>query len=257
MGCSHLVIPDIQAKPRHTLKHLDWIGQYINDMQPDKIIQLGDLWDFPSLSSYDEGKYCMADRRVTADFDAGCEAAAILQAHIVPSTSQQYKPKWYFIEGNHEERIRRHLAQNPKLEGLLPDPVGYLNDLGWKTSTYLEPTTIDGITYCHFFPLTASGATSAFSQRNGCSSAATQLKALGSSSIAGHRQGLDQAMKIDPMTGRRIRAIIAGSCYLHNEGYIPSNFQKYWRGVLMLHNVNNGDFDLEEVSLKRLEQWYG
>lgn len=247
-----LVIPDIQAAPGKPVKHLEWAWNYIDECSPDVIVQLGDLWDFPSLSSYDEGKYCMADRRVLADYEAGKKAEDALVGPKRPKNT-----RLVFLEGNHEERVTRHLRANPKLQGLIPCPKEYMRSVGWEVHDFLKPVTIAGVTFCHFFPVTGTGTTTANAQRNGASSAAIQLRALGRSSVAGHKQGFDQAMKIDPVTGRRVRAIIAGSCYTHNESYMPGEFQKYWRGILMLRNVHSGDFDLEEISLDRLRREYG
>ena len=52
----HLVIPDTQVKPEHSVKHLRWAGKYAAEKKPDVIIHIGDHWDMPSLSSYDVGK---------------------------------------------------------------------------------------------------------------------------------------------------------------------------------------------------------
>ena len=48
----HLVIPDTQVKPEHSVKHLRWAGKYAAEKKPDVIIHIGDHGDMPSLSSY-------------------------------------------------------------------------------------------------------------------------------------------------------------------------------------------------------------
>ena len=73
------------------------------------------------------------------------------------------------------------------------------------------------------------------------------------SATAGHKQGLDVAILQTP-EGRQ-RGMIAGSCYLHDEEYMPSN--TYWRGVLLKHNVHRGEYNLCEVDLSFLERRYG
>jgi len=52
---SHLIIPDVQAKPGLDFTYLRAIGNYIAKKQPDVIINIGDFADMPSLSSYDKG----------------------------------------------------------------------------------------------------------------------------------------------------------------------------------------------------------
>jgi hypothetical protein len=51
----HVVIPDIQAKPGHSFRYLERIGEYIVEKKPDVIVCIGDFADMPSLSSYDVG----------------------------------------------------------------------------------------------------------------------------------------------------------------------------------------------------------
>jgi hypothetical protein len=50
--------------------------------------------------------------------------------------------------------------------------------------------------------------------------------------------------------GRMLQSIIAGSCYEHNEDYMGSQGNKHWRGALMLHDVEDGQFDVMPISLK-------
>lgn len=47
------------------------------------------------------------------------------------------------------------------------------------------------------------------------------------------------------------------NCYEHNEDYLGPQGNKHWRGCLMLHNVDNGSFDLVQVPLHYLESKYG
>jgi hypothetical protein len=51
-----LVIPDMQVKPGVDLAYVERIGSYIVEKQPDVIVNLGDMADMESLSSYDVGK---------------------------------------------------------------------------------------------------------------------------------------------------------------------------------------------------------
>lgn len=250
---SHLLIPDLQVKPGGKTDHLDWIGRYIAAKKPDVIVQIGDWWDMPSLSSYDMGKKAAEGKRVPADFKAGCESVTRLMKHW--KRFRSYKPRLIFTEGNHEQRIRRYENDFPHLSGSLPRPLDYLAERGWECYPFLQPAVVDGICYSHFFPRTSKGTVSAASARNGASSAFAQLKNNMMTCIAGHRQGYDTAMYNVGAT--RYRSIIAGSCYLHDEGYMGPQGNDYWRGILMLHRVKKGNFDLCEVSLDYLKERYG
>ena len=56
--------------------------------------------------------------------------------------------------------------------------------------------------------------------------------------------------------GKRLTSIIAGSCYEHEEDYLGGQGNNHFRGFLMLHAVDNGQFDLMTVSLDYLNKKY-
>lgn len=245
-----LVIPDIQAAPGRSQKHLEWLAKYIVKLKPDCVVQLGDLWDIPSLSSYDRGKKAAEGKRLIADFNAGCKAAKTID----DACKKAGVKRKVFVKGNHENRIDRYVNDYPHLEGALPNPMDYMASLGWECYPFLDVAVISGVSFSHFFPRTMQGTVTASSQRNGPSSALAMVKANMKSCVAGHKQGLDSC--IFTLDDRRIRGIIAGSFYLHNEKYHPAKGHKYWRGVLVLNRVKNGDFDLTEVSIDYLKEKY-
>ncbi len=250
---SHLLIGDIQARPGLKSDHLSDIGRYIKAKRPDVIVQIGDLFDMPSLSSYDMGKKVMEGRRLDADFKAGCDAVKKLMQPW--ARLKDYKPRLVFTEGNHEQRIRRYENDFPHLAGSLPRPLDYLAELGWECYPFLQPATVDGVCYSHFFPRTSKGTVSAASARNGAPSAFAQIKNNMMTCIAGHRQGLDVAMY--NVGKRRMWGIICGSTYTHNEGYMGAQGNDYWRGVVMMNRVRRGDFDPCFISLDFLRERYG
>ena len=165
-GCTHLMIPDTQAKPGVPIEHLEWIGQYIADKRPEVIVHIGDHADMPSLSSYDKGKRVSEGRRVQEDIDASTEAMEVLLKPLEKLQKQQkrnkkkiYKPKMVLTLGKHEERIKRHVNANPELHGFLSyDNLKY-KEMGWEVYDFLEPVIINGVTYCHFMANPYSGST--------------------------------------------------------------------------------------------------
>lgn len=46
------------------------------------------------------------------------------------------------------------------------------------------------------------------------------------------------------------------NCYEHNEDYLGPQGNNHWRGVLMLHNVVDGEFDLVQIPLHYLKNKY-
>lgn len=249
---SWAVVPDTQVKAGVPTEHLAYLGQYLVEKQPEVILCLGDWFDMPSLSSYDTGKKSFEGRMYKTDIEAGKAAMARMMEPI--KAAKGYKPRLVFTLGNHEQRIERAVESDRKLEGT----IGYhdlgLEAWGWEVHDFLDPVTIDGITACHFFPRSASGAV--MQTKRGASSAKTQLQREGRSCIAGHQQGLE--LHCMPLGGCLQWGIIAGSFYQHNEAYLSPMGNQHWRGFLMLHEVNGkGGFDPMPVSLNFLLRKYG
>jgi hypothetical protein len=149
--------------------------------------------------------------------------------------------------GNHEHRIARVVDSDPKLDGTISLEDLKYEQFGWEVVPFLEPVVIDGVAYCHYFTTGLLGRP--------CSSANMQLTKKHMSCISGHQQGLQIATG-HRADGKRLTSVIAGSCYEHDEDYLGPQGNKHWRGILMLHEVNDGEFDLMPVSLKFLKEKY-
>jgi hypothetical protein len=249
LGKMHLIIPDVQSKPGVRLDHLTWIGNYITEKQPDNIICIGDFFDFPSLSSFDKGKLAFEGRRYVEDIKAGRRAMQNLMDPLEAynrTAKVKYQPQMDFTLGNHEQRIIRIVDSNPEFFGKFSYDDMAIGDYGWKVHDFLKPVTIDGVTYCHYFTSGVMGRP--------VSSAAALLRERQSSCVMGHVQKTDIA--IHPKTGNT--ALFCGICYLHDEDYLGYQGQgpNNRRQIVVLHEVDDGQFDMMFVSLKFLEKGY-
>lgn len=250
----HLVIPDVQAKPGNDFKFLEAIGNYIVEKKPDVIINIGDFADMPSLSSYDIGKKSFEGRRYKADVEAAHEAMHTLLTPLRNhnekarrNKEKQYYPNLVLTLGNHENRISKVVNSDPKLDGTISVEDLRYEAAGWDVYPFLEPIVINGVAYCHYFVTGVAGKP--------CSTAQVQLNKKFMSCVAGHQQGLQiaTAYRAD---GKRLTSVIAGSCYEHDEDYLGPQGNRHWRGILMLHDVHDGEFDIMPVSLKFLQEKY-
>lgn len=250
-----LVIPDAQVKPGVDLSHLRWLGQYIVDKRPDIIVNIGDFADMESLSSYDVGKKSFEGRKYTNDIEAahvGMEELLTplnaLQVRQAMNKKKVYSPRMVLTLGNHENRIDRAINNDRKLEGLISiDDLEY-EAFGWEVHPFLDVVMIQGIAFSHYFVTGTAGRPSA--------TASAQLNRQHCSCISGHQQGLQIA------TGKRadgslLTSIIAGSFYLHDEDYLGKQGNKHWRGALMLHGAEDGQFDLNLLPMRYLKEKYG
>lgn len=248
LGKMHLIIPDTQCKPGVSLDHLEHIGHFIVDKKPDNIIHIGDHWDMPSLSSYDRGKLSFEGRRYVDDIKAGRRGMEKLLKPIDDynrTAREKYSPKKDFTLGNHEQRIIRFVDEHPELCGRLDYGDMGIHDYGWEVHDFLKPIERDGVLYCHYFTSGVLGRP--------VSSAAALLRERQQSAIMGHVQTTDIAVhKKTQQT-----AIFCGICYTHNETYLGYQGNTTKRQILVLHEVENGIFDMMFVSLRFLEKVYG
>lgn len=255
-GRIHLVIGDTQVKPGVPTDHLGWIGRYIVDQfagQDLAVIHLGDHWDMPSLSSYDRGKKSFEGRRYKADIKAGNDAFEVLNGplnryneHLLPEL--QWWPEKHFLRGNHEDRISRAVNDSPELDGALS-----LDDLnadvwGWNVHDFRKVLWLDGVAYSHYFYHPKTG------KPYGGENLYTRLKTIGHSFTMGHQQGKDIASRA--VGDKMQRGLVLGSTYLHDEKYLGPQVQSYWRGIAVCHKVEDGNYDLMEVSLEYLCRKY-
>lgn len=251
---THVVIPDTQIEPGDPDDFCTWVGRYIVDQfagKPNiKIKHLGDHAAMNSLSVHNTPEE--AEGRAYGDDIAAANTAwAKLNAPLERynkrrEPSKQWWPQRDILLGNHENHIPRKVGQDPSLRGSMSlDDLDYERS-GWTVHPFLDVHTDDGIAYSHYFQNSGNS-------RPIGGMIETRIKTLGCSFVQGHQQGLKAGM-VETIAGRR-RGIVAGSCYLKNEGYRGQNVGE-WRGILVLHEVHDGDFDLMEVSLSYLCRKY-
>lgn len=253
MSITHLFIPDTQVKYGVPTNHITALSNYILDKKPTKIIIAGDWWDMPATSRWNSPLE-QEGMTIEDDIHAGNAAMRLLMAPIKKYNEsrtrwkkKRYNPPVYFTMGNHEAHLDRLVEAEPKLKGL----IGYhlLNLECWdiKVIPFLIPIEIDGIWYCHFFcnPNTGKGYSGMME---------TRLKNIGHSFTQGHLQGFQYGNRILP-NGHWQYGLVAGSFYQHDETYKKQS-NHHWRGVVMKHEVENGMYDVMQVSLNFLLKRY-
>lgn len=251
-----VVIPDLQIKPGADLSYVDWIAQYIVDKKPDVLVDMGDFADMSSLSSYDVGKKSFEGRRYKDDIDAGNEGLVRLndpivkmQAKLIKNKDKHWNLRKLVTRGNHDwDRIVRAIENDRKLEGLISTDDLQYKQHGYEVYPFLEVAVVENIAFSHYFCSGVMGRP--------ITTARALLQKKYMSCIAGHQQGYDVATSYRG-DGTRITAIIAGSGYPHSEPYLNPQTNQHYRGIIMLNEVDNGQFDEMKVSLNFLRERYG
>lgn len=251
----HLLIPDPQVKPGVDTRHIDWAAQAIVDYRPDVIVHLGDHWDMPSLNSHvPVGGEELEGRRMIEDIQSGNEAFRRLVAPMeaeIARLAKQHKRRWeperHFLFGNHEDRITRLVAEQPRYRGILS--LDHLETPGFERHKFLDIVEVDGIAYSHYFSNTHGSRPIGGSIDN-------RLNKIGKSFVQGHEQGLLYGIRQFP--GKLTRhGLVAGSFYLHDESYRGAQGNGEWRGIVILNEVHSGSYDIMPLSMAYLEKRYG
>lgn len=246
----HLFIPDTQVRAGVNTDHIKAAGAYVAEKRPDVIVMIGDWWDMPSLSTFDKpGCLGWEDKDLDEDFESGCDAMNDFTAGF--RKIRNYKPKMVFTLGNHENRLKRarEHPDNRRFRSFLSDDRFRLKESGWKVVPFLTPIKINGIVYCHYL-------TGGLMDRPIGGAIETRLKNVGHSFVTGHQQEY-RVGAIYTNMGKRRRGLVCGSFYAHDEDYVSLQGNKRaWRGLFILNEVKDGDYDLCEVSLDYLTTNY-
>lgn len=245
-GLRIAVVTDAQVRKDVPIDHLAAYGKYIAAKQPDVIVCIGDFADMPSLSSYMKpGSIEAEGARYQNDL---LSVYSAMDAFLTPiSKAAGYKPKLVMCYGNHEDRISRAVAEDPRrLTGRMSLADLRYADYGWTCIPFLQPITIGGVAFNHYFPSGVMGRPHVTAQ-----ALLTGKKGVHMSAFAGHQQGRDIAYA-KRGDGVQMTAIISGSFYQHDESYLSPFTNGHWRGTYFLNEVRDGAFDEMALSVNYL-----
>jgi hypothetical protein len=250
----HFIVPDTQVRPGVPLEHIDCAAQAIVQYKPDVVVVMGDWWDMHSLSTHAQpGSAEMEGARYTDDVRVGNEAFARLvgpmeaeQARLVRNKEKQWNPRKVFLFGNHEDRITRAIGREPRNAGAYS--LDHLHTPGFERHDFLKRVWIDGIVYSHYFQNQNSSFAIGGSVDN-------RLNKIGESFVQGHQQGFLYGNRVYP-TGKIRHGLVAGSFYLHDEGYKGPQGNDHWRGCVVLNRVVEGNYNIMPLDMDYLLEKY-
>ena len=108
-SCAH-------SDPSTGNERFDWLGELIYEVNPTYIIDLGDGADMRSLNTFDT-RYPEAIVSQNYEQDINCYNEAMDRLRKKPSDRKYKRPYWIGFEGNHENRIKKAIAHDPRLQG--------------------------------------------------------------------------------------------------------------------------------------------
>lgn len=245
----HLVIGDAHSNPEVSNRRFDWLANFIEHHRPDVIVDIGDWGDFDSIGKYNKGKKAAWGQSFKRDVEAFRDASKRAFGRI--TRIKGYSPTIERFGGNHEEgRIDKFINDNPELQDTVSLAALGLQDYGARYIPFRRPKVIHGVAYCHYFYDKDS--------RYAIQSARSVLNKKHCSAVYGHTHIRDMA-EGTRADGKRVITLNAG-CYLDPSQFMgyagPQARDRWWSGLVLMHDVCDGEFDPEFFSIERIQRNY-
>ena len=247
---THLVIGDAHADPLHPNDRFTWLGRMCAELKPEVIVDIGDFASMESLCSYEKkGSKALEGRRYEEDCQASWDARERINKEI--RRVRGYKPELHHIEGNHEYRITKAFTQDVILEGKFHAKDLGVEDLGWIRTPFMVPRFVDGICYQHYQTRTNSGTAI-----SGIYAARHLIMNKHMSCVVGHSHGYRHHEETRP-DGTKVLGLVAGCYFLHEMPYATTSNQDWWRGIVVIHDVQNGYGHVEQFPIDKVRERWG
>jgi len=249
-SCAH-------SDPSVSNERFDWLGRFIYDLKPDLVIDLGDGADMRSLNTYDT-RYPQSIVAQSYEGDINTYNDAQERLRHPFKYHKRKRPFWIGFEGNHENRIKKAIAHDPRLEGQkygvsfshLQTKV-YFDEYHEYRNSAPSIACYDGIVYGHYV---ASGnfGTAMSTKHHGYS----LVEKLACSATVGHTHKFSYFYKGDARPSP-LHGLVVGCFKGAEEGWAGQANHEWRSGVVVKREIQNGDYDLEWVSMERLKKQYG
>ena len=250
-----LLIPDSHSRPGDPHTRFKKLHTYLSgrlNRPLDKVVHIGDLWDFESLCHHDSHLPEWNDRSLSMDIEAGADGLdhilSIAKTFDVPDKDI------HFLAGNHEERYNKWMQSDNRLRtspfpATMKGLVSYLRPkLNLKFHAFLKPAIIYGTVFQHYFTSGLMGR-----PQGGEHHANNLLRSQHTSCVCGHSHLLSTSTRTKG-DGAKINALVAGAFIEPGDtfSYAGPAQKLWWSGAHLLHFYRPGEFDIESISIERL-----
>lgn len=252
-----VVLTCAHSDPSIPNDRFDWLGEFLYDVRPDYVIDLGDGADLKSLNSFDT-RYPQAIVAQNYESDINHYNDAMDRMRRKFRTMKKKRPAFFGFEGNHENRIKKAIANDPRLEGATYGiSFSHLQTDVWFDEYHQYNNSApaifdyDGVSYAHYI---ASGNYG--TAMSGLHHAYGLVQKRHCSTTVGHSHKRSLFFKDDAHPNPTI-GLVAGCFKGGEEGWAGQSNMEWWKGVIVKRNVQDGYYEPEFVSLGRLRDVYG
>lgn len=253
---TYVVFTCAHSSPGVDNKRFDLLGKFLYDLKPDVVVDLGDFDDMKSLNTYDT-RYPQAivNQSYEEDILHGQDARDRMWHKF--RYSKKRMPFRVGFEGNHEHRIKKAIAHDPRIEGQTHGiSFGHLQTDYWYDEYHEYANSApsiadyDGVSYAHYFSSGNFGTAI-----SGVHHAYTLLQHRNHSSTCGHSHKRSVYFK-DSAHPSGLIGLVAGCFKGSDETWAGQSNGEWWKGLVIKREVENGMYEPEFVSLSRLEKEY-
>lgn len=248
-GPSILVVGDVHLEPEQDMSRMTWLGRYVRDhLTPeDYVVFIGDVAGLTSLCSHNNARQ-REGLRLADDLKATNQGIKMFYDEIPAAR----RPQVFMTTGNHDARIERLSADRPEFSGVVGMDLFDWKKYGATVVPFLQPLRIHGVRFQHYL---SNGGGRAIS---GINHARNLLKRVhhSESVVVGHSHNFAVETHASVVGGRKW-GLVVGCYFDHVEHYAGTDSNvAWWAGIVHLHNVRDGDFDLETYRLADLRERY-
>lgn len=249
-SCAH-------SDPDVSNERFTWLGRWLYDIKPDYVVDLGDGADMRSLNSFDGRKpQAVVSQNYERDIDHYNDAMERMRHEFV--RNRRKRPAYYGFEGNHEHRIKTAISFDPRLEGSKYGvSFKHLQTNKWFDEYHEyengDPKVhrYDGVDFAHFITGGNMGR-----PVSGVHHAYALVQNRYNSCVVGHTHKRDIYFR-DGVAGKAAIGLVAGSYKGAEESWAGQANKSWWKGAVVLHNIEDGYFEPQFVDLQTLSREYG
>jgi len=245
-----LVLPDPHVCPDHNNDRLTWAGEFALSRMPKYIVCLGDFAEMGSLSQYDVGKLSGEGKRYEDDIVAAHDGLEKFNAAINKYNKthtrwkkKKYQPKKIMCLGNHENRINLAVQDNPNMHKTLSVGDLQYQEYGWDVYGLTVPAMVEGIAFSHYFTSGVMGR-----PISGVNHARALITKTLNSCVVGHSHLTDYS-RLTSVVGKQKLGLVCG-CYFDYDMDWTTENNRYWRGLVYLHDMHDGYAEPEFLNLE-------
>lgn len=246
-----LAIPDVHICPTSPdISRLEWIGRHAQEMNPDWIIQGGDLLTADSVEMHSQPGTLGFEKnpRIKADFDILERGLTLFDRGL----GSRWRGRKAQTKGNHEYRFDRFEDRNPQCQGLFVERYeSTMNAHGWAVYEFGKYLFVEGVGFIHI-PLNTMG------RPYGGKTSAQRIANDSVFSLCHFHTHQFQFASAAKMDGHRVDVISAG-CALadgHLEHYAKHSLTGWRYGCLELTVRGGQILDHAWVSMHTLGRRY-